>query len=267
MKKPHAPQEFVGANKVRGPLGMGLAALSLVLVSVLHDNRLLQDVSGLRQQSNVLLSESQVPPAGRTMLQTPAAPPVGVNTCKCLAPIPSEASAVGACTRTQDGGSFCELTFSLPQRAAAMSGLSGYDKYSSRWNLSISKHQIPSLVDRLEEGELASERPEQVADSLRAVAAVAAFERPNDAALQSHFRDIFEMLEFKSPSDREPVIRSITHFAASPDERGLQVDRTNLPNGRSYELVTTPGCITFGESKFSFMIRRTATATPCEVPQ
>lgn len=192
------------------------------------------------------------------------------NTCRCLPPIPSEASALGACTRTQDDATYCELTFSLSQTAAAVSQLPAFDKYAADWDLSVPKEQIGPLVDRLQAGEIAGLKPEQVADSVRAVVTIAAFHRPSDAATQSYFRDIFEMLQFKSPAERDrnaPVIRSIAHFAANAHESAPEVDRMTLPNGRKYELVTTPGCITFGESKFSFMIRATATAALCEVPK
>jgi hypothetical protein len=217
--------------------------------------------SGLGQQSS---------PLTMTAPQMPSSRSTGANTCRCLPPIPSEASATGACTRTQDDATFCELTFSLSQRAAAVSGLATFDKYAADWNFSVSKEQISPLVDRLQEGEIAGLKPQEVADSVRAVATVAAFQRPNDAATQSHFRDIFQMLKFQGSGDEDrkaTVVRSIDHFAASSAERSQEVDKIAVSGGRTYQLVTTPGCISFGEREFSFMIRATATAAPCEVPR
>jgi hypothetical protein len=191
----------------------------------------------------------------------------GANTCKCLPPINSEASATGTCTRTQDDGSFCELTFSLSQKAAVVSQLPTFDSYAMASKFSISKENIRPLVDRLQAGEIIGLKPEDVAASNQAVAAVAAFQRPNDAAAQSHFQDIFQMLTFHEPTDPNrsaPVLRSMDHFAADSGSGTPEIEKTSAPSGRTYELVTTPGCIAFGENQFSFMVRATGAAATCD---
>ena len=181
---------------------------------------------------------------------------------------------MGACTRTQDDGTYCQLTFSLPQRAAAVSQLPAFDKYVTDVRLSIPKERIDLLVDRLQEerafGEKSAVKPEDIAATIEAVAAVEAFRRQSDTTEQSHFRDIFEILTFQGPSDlsaKLPVLRSMNHFATRSLRAELEIQKVPVSSGRTYELTTTPGCIAFGESQFTFMLRVMGTAAPCERPR
>jgi hypothetical protein len=138
------------------------------------------------------------------------------------------------------------------------------------WKLSVPKDRIGPFVDRLQGDEIVGLKPEDVAASIQAAAAVAAFQRPNDTNIQSHFRDIFQMLTFQGSADRNrkaPVLQSMEHFAARPQGGRPEFEKVLAPSGGTYELVTTPGCIAFGESQFTFMVRATGVATPCERPR
>jgi len=242
------------------------SVLLLILVDVIYAHSPASQKLGLRWQSQLAPLTRQLSSTSDFTSQS-GHMPGGANTCKCLPPIPSEATATGACTRTQDDDTFCELTFSLSQRAAAVSRLPTFDKYAMDWKLSIPKEGLKPLVDRLQDEEISGLSPEEVAASIRAVAAIAAFQRPSDIPTQSHFRDIFQMLTFQEPADRDykaPVLRSMDRFAAKLEGAAPEIESISVPNGRKYELVTTPGCIAFGESQFTFMVRATGAAAPCE---
>lgn len=244
------------------------AFLLLALVNGTRTRSLGSRISGHRWQSQPTPSIQQLSPIPAIASQTQRLQLAGgANTCRCSPPIPSEASAMGACTLTQDDGTFCELTFSLSQRAAAVGRLPAFDKYAMDRKLSIHRERVGLLVDRLEENEIVGLKPEEVAASLEAVAALTAFQRPSDTSTQSHFRDIFQMLTFQGPVDSEhkaAVLRSLDRFASRSEQGAPEIESFRVPSGRTYELITAPGCITFGESRFTFMIRATGAAAPCE---
>jgi hypothetical protein len=256
---------------LRRVLAILATALFLMLVNGTRTSSVAAQISGLRRQSQLIPLAQQSYSLPTTTLQAQSPQRAGgANTCRCLPPIPSEASATGACTRTQDDGTFCELTFSLSQRAAAVSQSPTFDKYAMDSKISIPADRIGSFVDRLQEDEIVDLKPEDVAASIQAVAAIAAFQRPSDTNTQRHFRDIFQMLTFQGSADRNrkaPVLQSMEHFAARPQGGRPEFEKVLAPSGGTYELVTTPGCIAFGESQFTFMVRATGVATPCERPR
>jgi hypothetical protein len=248
-------------------IGICVAGLLSLLVAR-SSNGVASEVPSVRQQS--LSSSFGQEPSRLDTRGSQVAIAVGTssNVCRCLPPIPSEASATGACTRTQDDGTFCQLTFSIPQKAAALSQSPNFDEYSKAWGFSISRDHIEPLAGRLQSGDMLNLQNADIADSIRAAATVAAFERPNDSSTQSHFRDIFEMLTIQGHFDRylnAPIIHSITHFAANAQEGPPQVEHVTGTNGRAYELATTPGCISFYEGRFSFLVRATGAASSCEL--
>jgi hypothetical protein len=180
-------------------LGLCVIALLFMILGVEFSGRSLNlRIYGLRRQSQSELSSKQLPQlttkASQAQSQQPAG---GANTCRCLPPIPSEASATGVCTRTQDDGSFCALAFSLAQQAAAVSQSPTFDKYAMDSKLSIPKDRIRPDVGLLARNDIFILQSKDVAASIQAVAALAAFQRLNDSRAQSHFRDIFEMLTFQ----------------------------------------------------------------------
>jgi hypothetical protein len=194
----------------------------------------------------------------------------GANTCKCEPPIPSQASATGTCTRTQDDDTFCELTFSLPQKAAKAIQSLSFDAYAGQLKPPISKDRFGPLLMQLDEGEIVGRAAEDVAASLKAVVVVAAFQRPNDIPTQNHFRDILDMLTLQGLTDRDrktPMLRSLARFATKAEGGTQLVERMVAGSGLSYGLVTTSGCITFGEGQFTFMVRAPSATTSCERPR
>jgi hypothetical protein len=196
--------------------------------------------------------------------------PGATNTCKCDPPINSQATATGTCTRTQDDGTFCDLTFSVSRRAELASRSMEFKKYAAQANLSVPSDQVGSLVAELESGDVFSRTPEAVAESLQAIAAVAAIPR-NDDATQNHFRDIFDLLTFNGSIDQErkaAVIRSLQWFS-SPIEKGpkARIEKALAKDKKTFEIVTTPGCIAFGESNFTFMVRVLGESANCDIPR
>src|SRR5579864_3129493 len=193
----------------------------------------------------------------------------GTNTCKCDSPINSQATATGTCTRTQDDGTFCDLTFSVSQRAALASGSDEFKKYAAGLNLSIPSDSVGTLVAKLESGEVFGARPSDVAASLEAISALAAAQRPREMHAQTRFQDIFDMLTFKTPADenrKASVIRSLEWFA-TPIEKGSdrQSQTVTAKDKTTFHIVTTPGCIEFGESDFRFTVRVLGEAAQCDV--
>ena len=115
-----------------------------------------------------------------------------------------------------------------------MSQLPTFDTYAKDWKFSIPKESIRPFVARLQQEEIFVLKPEDIAASIKAVAVVAAFQRPSDTSTQSHFRDIFEMLTFQGSADRDskaPVLQSMGHFAAKSKGGAPEIQRMTVPMG------------------------------------
>ena len=204
------------------------------------------------------------PPQIKLAAQT-AQSSTGENTCACEPPIPSKATATGTCTRTQDDGTYCDLAFSLSQKARIASQLPAFSKFAA--DAKLAKEDVVPLIARLEAPATENLKTEDIAASVKAAAAVAAFQRTDDRA-QGNFQDIFEMLTFPVGDTRynyEPVRRSLERFASKAD--GAPEIQKMPMNSRSYQLVTTPGCINFNKEDFTFMLRTRGTAQPCDRPR
>jgi hypothetical protein len=192
---------------------------------------------------------AQVPPA-----------PAGENTCVCEPPIPSRATATGTCTRTQDDGTYCELTFSLSQKARIASQSPAFSKFAAEAKLS--KEDVAPLITRLESPATETLKTEDIAASVRAAAAIAAFQRTDDKA-QGNFLDIYEMLTLPTADPNNDAVRRSLERFVSKGGGAPEFEKTFL-HGRTYRLITTAGCINFNKEDFTFMVRARGTAPPCD---
>jgi hypothetical protein len=190
--------------------------------------------------------------------------PAQGNTCRCEPPIPSQATATGSCTRTQDDGTFCELTFSLTQRARLASQSAAFDGYAAQ--AKISKDDFVSFMFKLE-ARNEPRKTEEAAISIKAAAILAAFQHQNDETTQQHFRDILEMLQTAADQrNKGPIWQSLERFASNDDAKEPLFEKMSV-NTRTYQLVTTAGCIDFNKDHFTFMVRTGGKAPPCDRPR
>lgn len=257
---------------------VSIAGAVVLITSIVDQSSVARSLNEVGQRAQPTPSRGSLPvqqtpgpkpaPAVVTPQQGQAA---GANTCMCEPPIPSQATATGSCTRTQDDGTFCELAFSLTQRAIIATKLPNFAQFSAQAKLSMPPSQIPSAISQLEAGGLTGRSGEEVAPAVQAVAAVTAAQRPGDPVTQTRFRDIVDMLNLATPADRQqkaPVLRSVARFAAIPKEGELpQIEPFTGASGRPYQLVATSGCIAFLENQFTFMLRLRGSAPSCERPR
>jgi hypothetical protein len=193
----------------------------------------------------------------------PGPAPRPPNLCKCVPPISAQASGPGACTRTQDDGTFCQLDFVSAQVAAGVVNDLAFGSFSSQMKMmSVQPSDLVRAVQRVQANQFAGLSSADLAASVHAVAMVAAFERSGDATTRSHFTDV---LDLTNPANLQPpVVDTLQQYAKLATAERVPVQSRKVPlRGRQYELRVTPGCLAFLESTFVFTVRGVAEATPC----
>ncbi len=229
--------------------------------------RILLAALGVSIASIVCLAEIGISSSSRPSQVSAKAPsaPAELNTCKCEPPIRSQATATGTCTRTQDDGTFCDLKFSLAQNARDAIRSSDFESFAA--DAKVSKNEFVWFAGRLDD-RYELRKTDDAARSLKAAATLAAFSHRQDERTQQHLRDILSMLTFEPATDearKQPVWRSLERFGSN-DSRSPQFEKISL-NNRTYELITTPGCMNFSQEKFTFMVRTAGSAPPCDRAQ
>lgn len=188
--------------------------------------------------------------------------PAQSNVCRCDPPINSQARGPGACTRTQDGATFCEIVF--PSARTAQEAVQGplFGSLGGK----LPARDILQAAGRLESGE-AEGTSQSLVDSIQAAILVAATARPSDASTQQRFRDI---LTLTSPPDSrlpQPLAESVRRYALEPeaqDEKPVIHPRVATASGaRAYDIWSTRGCLAFVDGRFVFLLRRSERAVDC----
>src|SRR5262245_50966670 len=136
------------------------------------------------------------------------------NTCKCEPPVPAEASGIGACSRTQDDGTYCDLNFVSAGVTAGIAATPGFATFASRMKLpAVAPDDLARAAGRIQNNQVAGLEPPEIATFVRAVAAIAAYARRNDSSAFRHFTDIFALTD---PAMLTPLVADAMRLYAVP---------------------------------------------------
>lgn len=184
------------------------------------------------------------------------------NVCRCVPPIAAQASGNGACTRTQDNGTFCQLNFVSP---AVGAGLGTLPVGNARVGTIVKSQGFVPALARLQSGRVTGSSIPEAAESVRAAAAAAAIEAAETKSADGNAQRFDDILAATDPGKIEAgVAEGLKEFVRPVDSSAAKpVVFTMTMGPRRYELSATPGCIAFGQQAFVFNVRAVAGAASC----
>jgi hypothetical protein len=184
------------------------------------------------------------------------------NVCRCEPPINSKARGPGACTRTQDGATFCEIVF--PSERTAREATQG--PLFGKAGLKMPPDEVSQAAGRLENGQGGT--TSEILRSIQVAMLVSANARPEDQKTQDRFRDLLALTSREGSGLPVPQLAdALGRYASEPEgaaetplvQRGLAAS----PGSRTFDVWSTRGCLAFADQPFVFLLRRTARAADC----